>query len=451
MKKQTASSARSQREEEDDNNSREDDRKPPAQEISVPSTQEEDEDCQSSVLTPSIPMMAATPGSAMSPLVNKPIMANDDLIVSSSSVASRSEMMVLAGATAFALIQFLYVVLPTIALIWLAALTLSSGLLSLSVYRRARGQWDQVQRQGLARFLPESLRNMLTQQTLHEWMMDESFGLEYRHLLLYFMPGLTREQLDAYVQRLAPGHRQVLQRPGLGHLMGPNVQRLLVGSETPPSSPVIEEEEEVVTAASSRSSGHSSNPDIQGENDPSAGAPVVEPRQLVRFFGIAPGSHPAEEPISTSRSAPVLPSSNDAEITARTRSAAPPPEDRRRQEYDQEGELLTTAMWDAYLGLMNQLVAPTAVSATVSVVRPVARWVFRLGLGVMGLGTGVGLFHSRLPPTNNRYLPPSRSTTWTITGASASVVLFSRAVLFATRPSQESSKADKKKKDEKNG
>ena len=84
---------------------------------------------------------------------------------------------------------------------------------------------------GIGDYLPPSMYDQLTNLTLHEWMQDTSFSLEYRHLLLYFVPGISPERLDQYVDALAPAHRNRLRRRGLGHLLGEDFMRIVMGSE----------------------------------------------------------------------------------------------------------------------------------------------------------------------------------------------------------------------------
>ena len=71
---------------------------------------------------------------------------------------------------------------------------------------------------GLTRYLPDSLRIYLTETSLHEFMSEGTFFLDYRYLLLYFMP-LTDEQLSHYISQLPPRHRDSLLQPGLGRMV----------------------------------------------------------------------------------------------------------------------------------------------------------------------------------------------------------------------------------------
>ena len=56
-----------------------------------------------------------------------------------------------------------------------------------------------------------------------------SFFLENRYLLLYFIPGITQQQLDSYLERLPARHQYVLVRPGLGQFFGSDFMRVVMG------------------------------------------------------------------------------------------------------------------------------------------------------------------------------------------------------------------------------
>ena len=89
---------------------------------------------------------------------------------------------------------------------------------------------------GFVNLLPESVQNSIRDAlqgtTLHEWMTDPAFFMEYRYLMLYFIPGLDPAQLDALVDRLPERHRNVLRQPGYMSSMTPaSVRRALVNDE----------------------------------------------------------------------------------------------------------------------------------------------------------------------------------------------------------------------------
>jgi hypothetical protein len=136
-------------------------------------------------------------------------------------------------STALAGAVFVCHILPTEAVWALFWIIISTGLMVQTLHTTFR-QWYRdvvILGSGLGAFIPESLLAMLTQTTLHEMLTDETLILEYRHLLLYFLP-LSNEQLNIMLQRLAPQHRQRLyRRGGIGQMMlGESFMRILLGN-----------------------------------------------------------------------------------------------------------------------------------------------------------------------------------------------------------------------------
>lgn len=136
------------------------------------------------------------------------------------------------ATVAVAVVVFIYQILPAAALTALLFIMASIGMMTQTVVTALR-HWHYetvIAGNGLGRWLlPDSLYRTLTETSLHEFMTDPEFGLENRHLLLYFLP-LSEEQLVDSIERLAPQHRDRLYRPGLGHLMlGESLMRLLLG------------------------------------------------------------------------------------------------------------------------------------------------------------------------------------------------------------------------------
>jgi uncharacterized membrane protein len=92
-------------------------------------------------------------------------------------------------------------------------------------YRRA------LQGRGLGDLLPESWYNQLVNVSFHEFMTDTTFVQENQHFMLYFIPGISREQLGDYVDRLVPRHRRALHRPGIGNFLGNGFMRNVIGDQ----------------------------------------------------------------------------------------------------------------------------------------------------------------------------------------------------------------------------
>jgi len=141
----------------------------------------------------------------------------------------RSQILLLLCTSTIGLILFLFYALPLAAFISLALMTTSMGAL-VPVARSiliARYEMEMDQPGGLTRYLPEYLRVMLTETSLHDFMTDTTFMMEHRYLLLYFMPGLEPEQLMGYINQLPQRHREALLQPGLGRLMPSVMENLM--------------------------------------------------------------------------------------------------------------------------------------------------------------------------------------------------------------------------------
>jgi hypothetical protein len=99
-----------------------------------------------------------------------------------------------------------------------------------TLYQRALLEYQTVVTgRGLGDYLPERWYDQLANESFHDWMVNGTFVQDNQHFALYFIPGLTNDQLEAYVDRLLPRHQRELRRPGLGNLFGPQFMRLLVG------------------------------------------------------------------------------------------------------------------------------------------------------------------------------------------------------------------------------
>ncbi|EJK60067.1 hypothetical protein THAOC_19650 [Thalassiosira oceanica] len=132
----------------------------------------------------------------------------------------RSQTLLLFSSASLGLLLFLFYALPLAAFVSLGLLVTSLGAL-VPVGQSALRSWYELQMQhplGLTRYLPDSLRIYLTETSLHEFMSEGTFFLDYRYLLLYFMP-LTDEQLNHYINQLPPRHRDSLLQPGLGRML----------------------------------------------------------------------------------------------------------------------------------------------------------------------------------------------------------------------------------------
>ncbi len=141
----------------------------------------------------------------------------------------QSQSLLLFGSASIGFILFLVFVLPFVALVSLALTTVSLAALVPVAFAAVRTRYEMELQHplGLLRYLPDSIRVLLMETTLHDYMTDTTFMMENRHLLLYFIPGLDADQLMGYINQLPPRHRDVLLQPGLGRLM-PSIMNRLV-------------------------------------------------------------------------------------------------------------------------------------------------------------------------------------------------------------------------------
>lgn len=148
----------------------------------------------------------------------------------------------LGGTSLLSIFAFISIVIPASALAALAVFVASTALLIYQTYQFSLQQYGGIiNGRGIGDFLPSWLFSMLVENSIHEQLTDDSTGNEWGHMALYFFPGLTREQIDSYVDRLAPRHRDFLRRPGVGHLFGNQFMQLLLGRERFPEIPEAQE------------------------------------------------------------------------------------------------------------------------------------------------------------------------------------------------------------------
>lgn len=169
----------------------------------------------------------------------------------------QSQTILLLGGSALGLLLFLFFALPMAAFISFVLMIASIGALVpvASSAVRARYELEMEHPLGLLRYLPESLRVLLTETSLHQWMVEGTFVLEYRHLLLYLIPGIEEDQLMEFINRLPPRHRDVLLQPGLGRLIPPSAMRHFIRMDNDATSgdttqlPQILENDETANAS----------------------------------------------------------------------------------------------------------------------------------------------------------------------------------------------------------
>ena len=147
------------------------------------------------------------------------------------------QMQTLASTLGISFGLFLLFFLNLPALLFLISTVALAALTATIAYQYLLLQYNAVlETGGFVNLLPESvqssIRDALQGTTLHEWMTDPAFFMEYRYLLLYFIPGLDSAQLDALIDRLPERHRNVLRQPGYMSSMTPvSLRRALVNDD----------------------------------------------------------------------------------------------------------------------------------------------------------------------------------------------------------------------------
>jgi hypothetical protein len=295
---------------------------------------------------------------------------------------------------------FLFLVLPYSALLALTLCCCSTWALFFTFYRIFVLECSCIiQGRGIGDYLPASIYDQLVSTTLHEWMTDSTFFNEYRHLLLYFIPGIPQEQLNAYLARLHPRHVQALNRPGLGHFLGDEFMRIILGESRWPvknATPRLEF-------------------DLDDENS-SIGLDVADLAggdERERFLG--PGQ---------SREIVVAPRSTDTQA-----------EEQRL--IDEEAAILTDAVSTATTAY-SYMAAETLAGYAVQVVDYVSPIVIGTGMSLTSGALGVGLwgwwlgvYHPLRISAPNPHFPTSRTlmSTAVVGGASASLMLLFRSAV----------------------
>ena len=121
------------------------------------------------------------------------------------------------------IILFLIATFSVPTLIFFTISAVSMSLAGQAFYQQIQIQIDQ---HGILYYLPQSLQTLLTTTTIHEYMTDTSFYMENRYLLLYFIPGLSEQQLMNLIQQL-PDHRRrfLLEQGQIARLVLPSFIR----------------------------------------------------------------------------------------------------------------------------------------------------------------------------------------------------------------------------------
>lgn len=144
----------------------------------------------------------------------------------------RRQVLHLGLASSGAMSVFVISLVPTNILVGVTVIFLLWISFLYRVFQMMRYEYQSaLQGRGLGNLLPGSWYDQLVNVSFHEMMTDGTFVRENQHFMLYFIPGISVEQLNEYVDRLVPRHRDALHRPGLGNFLGEGFMRLLVGEQ----------------------------------------------------------------------------------------------------------------------------------------------------------------------------------------------------------------------------
>lgn len=114
-------------------------------------------------------------------------------------------------------ISFLLATFSITSLVFFASSVFTIALAGQATYERII---IQINRNGLLYYIPPSIQRYLANMSIHEFMTDTTFFMEYRHLMLYFIPGLSEQDLMNLIQQLPERRRRfLLDRGQIGQLL----------------------------------------------------------------------------------------------------------------------------------------------------------------------------------------------------------------------------------------
>lgn len=365
----------------------------------------------------------------------------------------QQQMMMLSATSTTALGVFVVTVLPMAAILAIGLLFASLGLLSFTTYQRLVLEYQQiVAGQGFGRFLPTGLYQQLTEGSLHQFMtQDNDFVREWGFMALYFVPGLTEEQRDQYIRRLAPERQTYLERPGLGYLLGDGFMRALVGDqrwgrhsiENSISRAVHPQQQQQhqpqsqspplqITAATAETPTRRLDFDSDGESTASTSPDVL---------GLTIQAVHGEDHSNNNDNTLGDGNANNSNAAANANDG----EDERRhqRQLDEEGDVVLSALFTGIGSYVSWIAEVGGEAAYDFVVDPASSMVSVVGIGAAVLSLGVGAwgasigFYSRptMATTSSfsatSLLPSSRVlvSTAILGGVSAGVMLYARSAV----------------------
>jgi hypothetical protein len=390
---------------------------------------------------------------------------------------------------AVTVIVFLSQVLPATAFAALLFGVASTGMFSQSMILALRRLYREIvfHGNGLAEWirLPESLIQTLTQTSIHEYMTDPSFMLEYRHMALYFLP-LSAQQLEQSIAQLAPQHRDRLYRPaGIGRaLLGDDIMRVLMGDARWRQTLQNEQPQESLVSVMNNNDNSNTGTPIPRVSVPSrqqrmllphdddneeseiasssdTPAALLDVSSMDRFTNERIRHEQAVNVVArlgldSDHASSTIPTLSPIRVltTGGRRNVMPQPQQQQQQQEeetvdqfaDRELQVLVDAMWGSLYGFVLYPIRDyVASSIVVPAVTTVSTAWTRLGmgltfgsfaLGVWGFWTGIYSWPSismlivgNATHARERMRYPSSETVWTtafLSGASVGLALFAR-------------------------
>lgn len=369
---------------------------------------------------------------------------------------------------------FLIFALPFSALAALLCFAASTLALFYMAYRIVLLELQNIlQGRGIGDYLPSSIYQQLTTTSVHEWMMDSAFFMENRYLLLYFIPGVSQEQLDSYLERLPARHQYVLTRPGLGQFLGSDFMRVIMGTSRYNNLLLEDAREEEIIQHDAGGARRLFEAEQEEVNGGAAAGGADDDLDSVFSLDLSEGDLGMmvdEPPQQQQQQAPMarsinVPSSNSQQQQEQQVVVAAPhplslgpeniPEEELEQEYNEESDILTeavAAMTTSYSTMITNAATGYAVQAVDSISPYIIGLSATVTLGTMSIGVWgwwTGVYHpsrTSLPPP---HFPSSRTlvSTALFGGVSAGAMLLVRtAARSVIQSDRASTKHDSTKK-----
>lgn len=377
--------------------------------------------------------IADTNGEPSSSTMTTTIQRHDEETTASLQQSILEQQLIVVGvlaATSFG--ALLVLVLPISALMALGMCVSSVCVFFYLLSRMILLEWrNVVQGRGIGDLLPQFVYDQLTGTSLNEWLSDVTLYLEWRFLLLYFIPGISQEQLEAYLERLPLRHQQILNRPGLGQFFGEDFMRIIMGESRwnlPPADP---QRQDLATEHASRRLVFEPDDDDDDDDDEhiSVGLDVTEP-----------------DTIGASTPGLALPqaSSSPTPMAHSPRMVVPSRDDESSQDiqrdYDEEGAILTDAVSAAtatYSSMAAEWASGRVLDSVIYVSPIVIGTGAMLTTGAVGIGVWgwwLGVYHpSRIitRPASPHYFPTFSTlmSTALVGGASVTFMMMFRSAI----------------------